>query len=135
MVLPVFVASSSTTAALNPPTISLAASKNGRVSGKAWKETKVATRRSYLSPSLKTPFEVRREADKKREAVKLLEKEMKEEKEAEAERCVSGLHGSVDARREVLEGQWHINGERGSRQLWTGAPDFLLAVNRSTFPY
>lgn len=94
---------SSATAGMNPPKlIEMAASKNGRVSGKNWKTEKTAKAcvlclsslssltmsrsRSYISPSVKTPFAARQEAQKKKDAMKALEKEMKEEKEAEAER-------------------------------------------------
>jgi rRNA-processing protein CGR1 len=69
-----------------PLLLPLAPSKNGRTPGKAHKSAKVALRRSYISPSVKTPFEKRREADKQREAVKGLEQEMKDETQAEKDR-------------------------------------------------
>jgi rRNA-processing protein CGR1 len=72
------IASSST-----PVTLSLAPSKNGRTPGKAHKSPKTALRRSYISPSVKTPFEKRMEAEKQKQATIGLEKEMKEEKQAE----------------------------------------------------
>lgn len=66
--------------------LSVAPSKNGRTAGKAHKSSKTATRRSYISNSIKTPFEKRMEKEKEREAVKQVEREMKEEAEAERER-------------------------------------------------
>ena len=66
----------------------LAASRNGRTPGKAHKATKSATRRSYLSQAVKTGFEHRKQLEKKKAAIKGVEKEMKEEKDAEQERCV-----------------------------------------------
>ncbi|ORX37924.1 hypothetical protein BD324DRAFT_623845 [Kockovaella imperatae] len=68
------------------PVRSLAASKNGRTAGKAHKESKSAARRSYLSRASKQGFEHRKELESKRQAMKGVEKEMKEEKEAEQER-------------------------------------------------
>jgi len=69
-----------------PAVVAMAASKNGRTPGKAHKSQKAAKARSYISPSIKTPFEKRREADQKQASIKGVEKEMKEEKAAEQER-------------------------------------------------
>lgn len=69
----------------------LAPSKLGRSVGKAHKSSKTALKRSYISPSVKTPFEKRKEQDKAREATRMVEQEMKEETKAEQERCVSLL--------------------------------------------
>jgi rRNA-processing protein CGR1 len=77
------IASSSTSA---PVPTSIAPSKNGRSAGKAHKEAKTPIRRSYISNAIKTPFEKRQEADKKRAAVKAVEKDMKQEIEDEKER-------------------------------------------------
>ena len=55
------------------------------------KET--AVRRSYLSPAIKTPFEKRKERERAKEAVKAVEREMKEDKAAEDERCAPSLAG------------------------------------------
>jgi hypothetical protein len=68
--------------------IPLAAPKLGRTPGKAHKTAKTATRRSHISDALKTPFAKRKEAETKREAMKAVEREMKEEEVAEKERCV-----------------------------------------------
>ncbi|WVQ96164.1 hypothetical protein IAU59_003267 [Kwoniella sp. CBS 9459] len=85
------VASSSSSSTMTPTstapvTVSLAASKNGRTPGKAHKSEKTAVKRSYISPSIKTPFEKRRERDRQVEATKTLEKELKDEKEEERQR-------------------------------------------------
>ena len=69
-----------------PAVVSMAASKGGRTPGKAHKSAKVAKARSYISPSIKTPYEKRRVADQKQASTKDVEKEMKEEKSAEQER-------------------------------------------------
>ena len=69
-----------------PLVVSVAPSKNGRTPGKAHKSQKDAKARSYMSPSVKTPYEKRREADLKKAAIKGVEKDMKEEEEAARER-------------------------------------------------
>lgn len=61
----------------------IAASNGGRSVGKAHKSSKSALKRSYISPSLKTPFEKRKEKEQAQEAVKAVEQEMKEHEEAE----------------------------------------------------
>jgi rRNA-processing protein CGR1 len=61
----------------------IAASNGGRSVGKAHKSAKSALKRSYISPSVKTPFEKRKEKEKVQEAVKAVEQEMKEGTEAE----------------------------------------------------
>lgn len=61
----------------------IAASNGGRSVGKAHKSAKSALKRSYISPSVKTPFEKRKEKEKVQEAVKAVEQEMKEDTEAE----------------------------------------------------
>lgn len=68
------------------PVVDLANSRNGRTPGKAHKGAKSAVRRSYISPSIKSTFEKRKELEKRCEAVKGVEKEMKEEKQAEIDR-------------------------------------------------
>lgn len=76
---------STTGAALTP--VPLAASKQGRSAGtKAHKAPKVAKRQSYLSESIKTPFEKRKELEKRKESTKAVEQELKEEKQGERER-------------------------------------------------
>lgn len=79
-------ASSSTLVAPSPVVVSMGPSKNGRSIGKAHKSDKAAVRRSYISPAIKTPFAKRMEEQKKRDAMRATEREMKDEKEAEAER-------------------------------------------------
>lgn len=71
-----------------PVTVPLAPSKQGRTPGKAHKSAKSAKARSYISSAIKTPFEKRKEAENKRAAVKGVERDMKEEIEAEKERWV-----------------------------------------------
>lgn len=80
------IASSSTA-----PPLEVAASKNGRTIGKAHKSGKAPVRRSYISDAIKTPFAQRMEEEKKRQAVRALEKEMKEEKEAEKQMYVEPM--------------------------------------------
>ncbi|RXK36075.1 rRNA-processing protein CGR1 [Tremella mesenterica] len=65
----------------------LARSKLGKTNGKGWKAPKeTAVRRSYISPSIKTSFAKRKELEKTRQAVRDIEREMKEEKATEDER-------------------------------------------------
>ncbi|EIW71688.1 hypothetical protein TREMEDRAFT_28248 [Tremella mesenterica DSM 1558] len=75
----------SETSSLDPKP--LASSKLGRTNGKGWKAPKeTAVRRSYISPSIKTSFAKRKELEKTRQAVRDIEREMKEEKATEDER-------------------------------------------------
>lgn len=69
----------------------IAASNGGRSVGKAHKSAKSALKRSYISPAVKTPFEKRKEKEKAQEAVKAVEKEMKDDTEAEKLRSVTLL--------------------------------------------
>jgi rRNA-processing protein CGR1 len=64
----------------------LAQSKGGRSAGKAHKSDKVALRRNYISPAVKTPFQKRMEKQKVVDATKGVEREMKDEQAAERER-------------------------------------------------
>ncbi|KDQ63404.1 hypothetical protein JAAARDRAFT_169199 [Jaapia argillacea MUCL 33604] len=64
----------------------LAFSSNGRTSGKPWKSQKSATVRSYLPDSLKSKFSERMEKTKKEMAIKKLQTELKDEKQAEVTR-------------------------------------------------
>ncbi|KIM66316.1 hypothetical protein SCLCIDRAFT_365330 [Scleroderma citrinum Foug A] len=66
--------------------IPLASSSNGRVSGKPWKAQKMATVRSQASKGRKTQWEERMERTKREKAIKKLENELKEEKQAEKQR-------------------------------------------------
>ena len=79
------IASSSNDAS-SLPLVEVATSKHGRIPGKAHKANKSAVRRSYISPAIKSPFDKRKELEKKRQAVKDVERDMKEEAKAEAER-------------------------------------------------
>ena len=74
------VASSSSSA---HATQEVAQSKGGRTPGKAHKSAKAPLRRSYISESIKTPFAKRMEEEQKKQAVKAVEKEMKDDKEAD----------------------------------------------------
>ncbi|CAG8669666.1 3787_t:CDS:2, partial [Paraglomus brasilianum] len=53
-----------------------------RVSGKIWKNPKLATRRSQMSKSLRKTWDQRVQERKEREALKLIEKEIKDREEA-----------------------------------------------------
>ncbi|KIK70852.1 hypothetical protein GYMLUDRAFT_32923 [Collybiopsis luxurians FD-317 M1] len=76
---------------MNTPKM-LASSSNGRVSGKNWKSAKSPTVRSHLPNGVKTKsWSARMEQAKKALAIKKLETELKEEKEAEATRLVHSL--------------------------------------------
>ena len=66
--------------------VQMAASKAGRSAGKAHKSAKTPVKRTYISAAIKTPFEKRREADKRKEAIKGVEKDFKEELQAEKDR-------------------------------------------------
>lgn len=79
---------SSSIRAADSVVVSVAPSKNGRTPGKAHKSAKTALRRSYISPSVKTPFEKRMEKEKAQQAAKQLERELKEEKETDRQRFV-----------------------------------------------
>lgn len=77
---------SGSTAPREPVVLDVRASKLGRTHGKAWKGEKASTRRTMMHTGLKSSYEKRREKNKEREAIKAVEKEMKEETEAERER-------------------------------------------------
>ncbi|KAG9126102.1 rRNA-processing protein cgr1 [Ceratobasidium sp. 392] len=69
------------------PAVRLASSSKGRVSGKAWKEQKTATKRSHLQPGVRAKsWEDRMRKAATDNAVKKLHKELVEEKAAEAAR-------------------------------------------------
>lgn len=84
-------APSSSTDPREPVVLELRASKQGRLHGKAWKSDKVATRRSYISSELKTPFEKRMEKSKAHKALLAVEQEMKESEQEAKDRCVGCL--------------------------------------------
>jgi len=64
--------------------IAVASSSNGRLSGKSWKQPKKATVRSHMQPGVKAKsWEARMEKTKAEKAIKKLETELKEEKQAE----------------------------------------------------
>ncbi|KAI5835285.1 Cgr1 family-domain-containing protein [Schizophyllum commune] len=66
------------------PVVELASSSGGRVSGKAWKPQKKATVRSHIQEGVRTKnWEDRMEKEKKAQAIKKLQAELKEEQEAE----------------------------------------------------
>lgn len=82
---------------MNDP-LPLASSSNGRVSGKSWKPLKTATVRSHLPDGVKTKsWEDRMKKTQKALAIKKLETELKEEKQAEFQRCASSQLLSVVA--------------------------------------
>ncbi|KAF8912995.1 hypothetical protein CPB84DRAFT_1742410 [Gymnopilus junonius] len=67
--------------------VQLASSSNGRVSGKSWKFAKSATVRSQLPEGLKTKkWEDRMAKAQKALAIKKLQSELKDEKQAELQR-------------------------------------------------
>jgi len=76
-----------TTETGSTPVISLTSSSSGRVSGKSWKPVKSATVRSHIPNGVKAKsWADRMEKTKKERAIKKLETEMKEEKQAEITR-------------------------------------------------
>ncbi|KAG6832294.1 hypothetical protein H0H92_003527 [Tricholoma furcatifolium] len=71
---------------MNSQVVSLTSS-NGRVSGKSWKAPKTATVRSQLPEGLKTKsWDDRMRKTQQAQAIKKLEAELKEEKQAEIQR-------------------------------------------------
>ncbi|KAF8647906.1 hypothetical protein AX16_006438 [Volvariella volvacea WC 439] len=68
------------------PALPLASSSNGRRSGKSWKASRSASVRSQQSSGLKTKWHDRMERTKKEQAVRKLQAELKEEKQAEIQR-------------------------------------------------
>ncbi|KAH9985392.1 hypothetical protein BJV74DRAFT_878658 [Russula compacta] len=67
--------------------IPIATSSNGRASGKPWKHRKTATARSHLQPALKSKsFDDRMKKATKAKAIKKLQTELKEEKQADIQR-------------------------------------------------
>ncbi|KAF7306794.1 rRNA-processing protein [Mycena indigotica] len=71
----------------------------GRVSGRTWKPQQTATRRTHLQPGLKQSWEDRIAQSTKLAAVKKLENELKEEKQAERTQRVE----KIKARRKAAE--------------------------------
>ncbi|EKM61212.1 uncharacterized protein PHACADRAFT_247672 [Phanerochaete carnosa HHB-10118-sp] len=70
-----------------PAVASVAPSSRGRASGKPWKLQKVAVVRSHLPEGVKTRcWEERMQKTQKEKAVKKLQAELKEEKQAEKQR-------------------------------------------------
>ncbi|EIN14074.1 hypothetical protein PUNSTDRAFT_129717 [Punctularia strigosozonata HHB-11173 SS5] len=65
------------------PPVPLASSAAGRVSGKPWKSHKSPAVRTHLPDGVKTSFEHRMEKTKREKAIKQLQAELTEEKEAE----------------------------------------------------
>ncbi|KAF9475623.1 hypothetical protein BDN70DRAFT_996291 [Pholiota conissans] len=67
--------------------VPLASSSNGRVSGKAWKPLKAPTVRSHLQEAVKTKsWDARMQKTQKALAIKKLQTELREEKQAELQR-------------------------------------------------
>ncbi|KAF8846253.1 hypothetical protein BDN67DRAFT_1064732 [Paxillus ammoniavirescens] len=66
--------------------LQLASTANGRVSGKSWKLAKSATVRSQSSTGHKTKWHVRMEKTTREQAIKKLQTELKEDKQAEKQR-------------------------------------------------
>ncbi|KIM75344.1 hypothetical protein PILCRDRAFT_827243 [Piloderma croceum F 1598] len=67
--------------------VALASSSNGRTSGKPWKSRKSATVRSHIPNGVKAKsWEDRMDKSKKELAIKKLQTELKEEKQAEITR-------------------------------------------------
>lgn len=82
---------------MNGP-LPLASSSNGRVSGKSWKPLKTATVRSNLPDGVKTKsWEERMKKTQKALAIKKLETELKDEKQAEFQRYSPSLSPSLVA--------------------------------------
>ena len=88
ILLAIIMEASTSASSSTPATVPLAPSKQGRAPGKAHKSAKQAKARSYISASIKTPFEKRKELEKQRDATKGVERDMKDEAAAERERYV-----------------------------------------------
>ncbi|KZV75516.1 hypothetical protein PENSPDRAFT_647062 [Peniophora sp. CONT] len=70
-----------------PDPVPIASSSNGRTSGKPWKAQKAPTVRSRLMPGVKSKsWDDRMEKTKKAQAIKKLQEELKDEKQADAAR-------------------------------------------------
>jgi len=77
----------SSTEGTTPKVVHLTSSSNGRTSGKSWKSRKSATVRTHAPDGVKAKsFEDRMEKTKKELAIKKLQAELKEEKQAELTR-------------------------------------------------
>ncbi|AFR95422.1 rRNA-processing protein CGR1 [Cryptococcus neoformans C23] len=96
--------------------VSVAPSKNGRTPGKAHKSAKTALRRSYISPSVKTPFEKRMEKEKAQQAAKQLERELKEEKETDRQRKVNIIK-ERRARKEEKQREEELRAKMSAKKL------------------
>jgi len=97
----------------------LAASANGRASGKPWKLTKSAAVRTQSSVGHKTKWHVRMEKTKAERAIKKLESELKQEKQTEKQRkreiTLQRQRAAEERRR--LEQEKIIMGARKSARL------------------
>ncbi|OXC68699.1 rRNA-processing protein CGR1 [Cryptococcus neoformans] len=107
---------SSSIQAAEPVIVSVAPSKNGRTPGKAHKSAKTALRRSYISPSVKTPFEKRMENEKAQQAAKQLERELKEEKETDRQRKVNIIK-ERRARKEEKQREEELRAKMSAKKL------------------
>ncbi|KIY50589.1 hypothetical protein FISHEDRAFT_71629 [Fistulina hepatica ATCC 64428] len=102
-----------------PSPISLGPSSGGRLSGKPWKLQKSATVRSRLFPTLKTKkWSDRTEATKKAQAIKKLQNELKEEKQAEIARRVQitkERRKAAEERRRLEEDKLKMGARKAAR--------------------
>ncbi|KAF9015511.1 hypothetical protein BDQ17DRAFT_1341198 [Cyathus striatus] len=101
------------------PLLSLASSSNGRVSGKPWKLQKFATVRSHLPPGVKTTsWEARKEKEKKAAAIKKLQIELKDEKQAEIQRrreITLERKNAADEKRRLEEAKAQMGARKAAR--------------------
>ncbi|KAJ7596929.1 hypothetical protein C8J56DRAFT_918681 [Mycena floridula] len=82
-------------------TIPIASSSNGRVSGKSWKMPRPATVRSHLPDGVKfKSFATRMEQNQKALAIKKLQAELRDEREAEATLRRETIRARKNAREE-----------------------------------
>ena len=105
---------------MNAP-LPLASSSNGRVSGKSWKPLKTAAVRSHLPEGVKTKsWEDRMKKNQKALAIKKLETELKEEKQAELQRCAPSQPLCVVANTPVDAGRslWSVSSMPKKNVAW-----------------
>ncbi|KAG8874022.1 hypothetical protein FRB97_006203 [Tulasnella sp. 331] len=109
-------ASTSTPASTVQP-IPLGKGTNGRVSGKFWKENRGATKRSHLSPAIKSKsFEQRKALQTKEMAIRKYIKDLKDDKEAKdaARKKSIADRKKAQAEKERLE---KMKAKMGARRL------------------
>ncbi|KAF8641204.1 hypothetical protein AX17_000839 [Amanita inopinata Kibby_2008] len=104
---------------MNSSVVTLASSSQGRTSGKPWKTRKTATVRSQMAESLKSKnWEKRNEQIKKALAIKKLQTELKEEKEAEKQRrreIILERRKAAEEKRRIEEAKAQMGARKAAR--------------------